>query len=119
MKISRKKHEAGFTECDFNDKGKCLNPIHWETKTEWHIPDVIVHLLMERMQRDQFTAPDLARSLSEFLAKEGQKLHPGMDAEIIKEAMRTVKRRGIVAEVETDRGAVETFKWIGKTGGIF
>jgi len=119
MKVSRKQHEAGFTPCDLNDKGKCTNPVHWETKIDWYVPDVMVRAILERMQRDKFTVSDVANTLAEFVTKEGLNLYPGMDAEIVKEIMRTVKRRGIVSEMEVDRGQVQTYKWCGKTGGMF
>ena len=117
MKISRKEHTPGFTPCD-EINGKCKNPVHWVVTIEWHVPDILVRTLLERMQSEKFTADDLDRVQKEFCEREGVTTIKAPGEEVVKELMRMVKRRKLIAEVgREDRNKAIAYAWVGLKGG--
>ena len=122
MKISKRRHDAGFTEhlCEYKPGSKeCTNITHWDTE-DYHVPDALVFEILRHMEHvPEFTVQGLADTpWSVESADMFHLLRPGMALEIIQKLTAQGLRKGNIGIVGSDRAAVKTYRWEGRKGGV-
>lgn len=118
MKITKAVHKAGFTACETDGDGACILPAHWKEHEEWHVPDVLIRSVYQRMEERPFTQADLLKPWNDEVRTMFNMMSEAMVEDVISRIIKHAKTEEKIEQVGRARTAADaTYKWTGRTGG--